>query len=160
MCHFACFLDLVIKILKPKYKFPVLPVYLKGITPLAHECCTCSALWEVRAAEPNYFDKLPLKMSYRFSSKISTLSKAKLLSGIYPYDRNLYYQIFYKKSFLFGCQFYDSHFFPIDLIDAKCIICEPYCHVYSSKASAVFWHLPKYLQVVPVIKLENSFIFE
>lgn len=50
---------------------------------------------------------------------------------------NLCSQIFFKKSCFFGCRYYDKHFFPIDLIDVGCVICEPSCHISTSKASEV-----------------------
>lgn len=56
ICHFAYFLNLVIKMLKPKYRLPVLSVLPEAL------CSPCPRmLWEGRAAEHNHFDKLLLK---------------------------------------------------------------------------------------------------
>ena len=105
---------------------------------------THAQVWgEVRAAEHNYFDKLP-KRRYIFPPKISSSNKAKLLMEfILRINENLCQSIFFKKSFLFGCQCDDSHFFPISRICAKCIFCEPYHLVWISRATEVFWHLTK-----------------
>ena len=57
-------------------------------------------------------------------------------------NENLCQQIFLKV-LLSGCQCYDSHFFPIRLTCAKCVLCKPYCQVHVSKAAEVFWHVTK-----------------